>query len=185
MSNQRAKTSYEWWAAIKSDPALLEDWLRKQYRGEVTAVSRLEQFLERYVKADNHWYKTLRLIQEQERQHAAWIEGLLLSHGFSTEVLQTPQRYWEQTLNHATDFHRAAAASAYAEKMRLERIRLIATDPDPANVREVFERILPQEIFHARAFRRMAGEAAMADLLTYHEAGVEAIGLIPTDAQIV
>ncbi len=64
--------------------------------------------------------------------------------------------------------------------MRLERIEVIAADEAaPHDVSAVFQRILPEERFHERAFGAMAGDAAMKDALTQHEAGLEAIGLIP------
>jgi rubrerythrin len=175
------KTTAAWWNAIKQDPALLEDWLEKQLRGERTAVGRLEAFCEAFVPPDHRWHRTLRIIQAQEQQHAAWILRLLDDRGFSTELRGDPQRYWESTLPAVRSPESAAAASAYAESMRLERIRLIAGDPGaPTDIGEAFRRILPQEIFHARAFREMAGEDAMAELLAAHEQGLEAIGLIPS-----
>jgi len=175
------KTSTKWWTAIKHDPVLLEDWLEKQLRGEVTAVSRLDAFCTAFVPSDHPWFKTLRLIQSQELQHAAWVRELLENRGFSTELRADPQRYWDQTLPQVISPKSAAAASAYAESMRLERIRLIAEDLEaPKDIGEAFRRILPQEIFHARAFRSMAGEQAMEAMLNAHERGLDAIGLIPS-----
>lgn len=175
-------TTVQWWQAIKDNPFLLEDWLTKQLRGEVTAVTRLEEFCQNYVPPGHKWLKTLRTIQDQERQHAEWVRGLLEDRGFSTEVLQTPQRYWTQTLGQVNSFESAAAASAYAETMRLARIRLIASDEQtPADIREKFRLILPQEIFHAKAFRQMAGDEAMQAALQAHQRGINAIGLIPAE----
>jgi hypothetical protein len=173
-------TSRAWWEAIKHDPMKLEDWLEKQLRGEITAVSRLDAFCSLFVPPEHRWHRTLRVIQGQEQQHAAWITQLLVDRGLSTELRGDPQRYWETTLPAVRSPESAAAASAYAESMRLERIRLIAEDPGaPADIGEAFRRILPQEVFHARAFRDMAGEQAMLEALEAHERGVDAIGLIP------
>lgn len=174
------KTSKDWWEAIKKDPLKLEDWLKKQFRGEVTAVERLDHFCANFVPAGHKWLKTLYMIQEQERQHAAWVKVLLENRGYSTGLLQTPQGYWDQTLAQVSSFESAAAASANAEVMRLERIRLIAADDEAAkDIRETFQLILPQEIFHARAFRKMAGDEAMRAAAEAHQRGVQAIGLIP------
>jgi hypothetical protein len=64
--------------------------------------------------------------------------------------------------------------------MRLLRIEVIANDESaPADARAVFRRILPQERFHERAFRVLAGPAAMAATAAAHTLGEQALGLIP------
>ena len=62
--------------------------------------------------------------------------------------------------------------------MRLERIRAISSDATaPADIRAVFAKILPQEEFHARAFRRMASEAALLQTEGQHKLAKMALGL--------
>jgi acetyl esterase/lipase len=56
---------------------------------------------------------------------------------------------------------------------------VIASDPDaPADIREVFARILPQEEFHERAFRAFASDEALTAALERHAAGAAALGLV-------
>ena len=182
MSTQKHKalTSLEWWALVKNDPARLADWLADQYHGEVTAQQRIVDFANQYAPEGNHWRATLLVIAGQESDHAAWVGELLIVRGLRPRLLVKQERYWERTLPAIDSFESGAAVAARAEAMRLERIRVIAADPEaPPDIREVFERILPQEEFHARAFAQMAGKPAMAAALSRHEAGMEAIGLIP------
>lgn len=174
------RSSLTWWNAIKGDGEAFVDWLRKQYHGEITAHDRIRSFLATHVPADSPWRRTLELIASQELTHASWVGELLRARGIEPAVLDKDERYWDATLPGATDFASAAAVAAHAEQMRLERITVIAADEDaPADVRGVFARILPEERFHATAFRRMAGEPAFAATLARHELGMEAIGLIP------
>lgn len=64
--------------------------------------------------------------------------------------------------------------------MRLERIRAIASDETaPADIREVFAKILPQEEFHARAFKKMTTDDMYAATADSHELGRVALGLAP------
>jgi rubrerythrin len=78
------------------------------------------------------------------------------------------------------DLESGCAVGAHAEKMRLERIEAIAQDPGaPPDVRAVFTRILPEERFHERAFREMAGGAALRAAEGAHELGRLALGLSP------
>jgi rubrerythrin len=78
------------------------------------------------------------------------------------------------------DLASGAAVGAHAERMRLERIEVIATDPEaPADIREVFQRILPQERFHERAFTELAGDTALDAAADAHELGRQVLGLSP------
>lgn len=173
-------TSTQWWNHVKSDAALLLDWLKDQYHGEVTAEGRIRDFANLYAPQGNPWRLTLERIVEQEGTHAGWVATLLTARGLTPEVLTRDERYWNHTLLTIDSFESGAAVAAHAEQMRLERIMAIAEDDDaPADIRRVFQRILPQEKFHARAFARMAGDVAMASALRQHELGMEAIGLIP------
>lgn len=176
------RTSAEWWQAVKADPALLLDWLRKQYHGEATAAVRMREFLARFgpEARDPRWVATVEEIARQEESHAGWVGGLLRARGEEPAVLaDKAERYWQATLPGIESWESGCAVAAHAEAMRLDRIRVIAADPDaPADVREVFARILPQEEFHERAFRAFASDAALTAALEGHAAGAEALGLV-------
>jgi len=94
-------------------------------------------------------------------------------------IADKAERYWRATLPGIESWDTGCAVAAHAEAMRLERIRVIAADPDaPADVREVFARILPQEEFHERAFRTFSTDAALTATLHQHLAGAQALGLV-------
>ncbi len=153
-------TSQQWWAGIKADAARFNDWLVKQYRGEVTAARRIEQFRDAYAR-DAQPKRVLTLIAAQEEKHAAWVLGLLEARGIQPDVAGAEERYWKETLPEVADFETGAAVGAHAEEMRLARIRVICDDEAaPADVRSVFQKIVKEEEFHARAFRRLAGNPA-------------------------
>jgi rubrerythrin len=159
----------------------LKDWLLKQWRGEVTASNRIVRFAEQYA-SDQHQVKVLNAIAAQERQHAEWVEQLLLSRGIEVDagqIDQAEQRYWKETLHGITDFETGSAVAAHAEGMRLERIRVIAADEQaPADIRSVFERILKDEEWHERAFSELSSPVALAATQANHEAGLQALGLV-------
>jgi len=176
------RTSSEWWRQVKADPALLLDWLRKQYHGEATAAVRMREFLARFggQARDPRWVATVEEIARQEEAHAGWVGELLRARGEEPAVISGKvERYWQATLPGIESWESGCAVAAHAEAMRLERIRVIAADPDaPADVREVFARILPQEEFHERAFRAFASDEALTAALKGHAAGAEALGLV-------
>lgn len=176
------RTSAEWWQAVKADPALLMDWLRKQYHGEATAAVRMREFLARFggQARDPRWVTTVEEIARQEETHAGWVGELLRARGEEpAAIANKSERYWEATLPGIESWETGCAVAAHAEAMRLDRIRVIAADPDaPADVRDVFARILPQEIFHERAFRAFASDEALTATLEGHVSGAQALGLV-------
>ncbi len=173
------RTSAEWWEATKADPKRFTDWLQDQYHGEITAVSRIGKFRGTFTETGSDEDTILRIIQGQEYTHALWIKDLLVSRGIAPRVLMKTERYWDQTVGGIDSLETGAGVAAHAELMRLERIRTIVEDTEaPKDVREVFERILPQEEFHAKAFTKMAGEAGMVATAAAHKNGLLALGLI-------
>ena len=171
------QTSNEWWQKTKSDPAALNDWLVKQYRGESRAASRILRFADKYGNGEHR--KTLDTIASQESRHAVWVLGLLDTRQVTPSVDMNEERYWKETLPEIESFETGAAVGAHAEKMRLDRIRAIVEDPEtPSDIRDVFARILPEEEFHERAFRTMAGPDAMNKTEASHERGMQLLGLV-------
>lgn len=173
------KTSQQWWAGIKDDPERFNEWLVKQYRGEVTAAVRINEFADRYAP-DETTRRILRIIAGQEAQHAKWVRELLQARGIVPKVEGAEERYWKETLPDIVSFATGAGVAAHAERMRLERIKTIADDVSaPQDVRRTFQQILKDELFHEEAFREMAGPEAMQRTLDSHLEGRAALGLEP------
>ncbi|MEM9072903.1 MAG: ferritin-like domain-containing protein [Myxococcota bacterium] len=174
------RTSEQWWSRVKTSRALLHHWLNDQYRGEATAAERIDALRHRFATPGSRADRVLRVIASQERRHAAWVAGLLRARGLSVAIDDVPSRYWEATLGGITDLETGAAVGAHAEKMRLERIEVIARDTSaPSDIRDVFARILPQERFHERAFRSLSTTAALRATSAAHAQGRNALGLVP------
>ena len=179
-SESLASSSAAWWQRVRQEPQALLGWLFDQYRGEQGAGERIAQFADSFSAPGSRAHRILNKIAAQERNHAEWIGSLLRTRGLVPEVKPAHERYWPKTLPGIRDLATGAAVGAHAERMRLQRIEVIAGDPDaPADVRAVFLRILPQERFHERAFRTLAGADALAATAAAHELGEQALGLIP------
>lgn len=173
------KTSAQWWSETRDNPQRLTSWLHDQYRGEVTASARILGLRDRFTDEGTRAYKVLTVIARQERTHAAWVAELLEARGLSPNVHAGDDRYWRTVLPNLRDLETGAAIGAHAERMRLERIEVIATDPKaPLDIRRVFARILPEEHFHARAFAQLATPEALAATATSHALGREVLGLV-------
>lgn len=171
------KNSKTWWNEVKNDKTKLNDWLVKQYRGEVTAADRILAFTDKYAEHDRN-IATLKVIASQERMHAEWVKGLLDARGITPDLSGAEDKYWSKTLPDIESFETGAAVGAHAEAMRLERIRVIVADEtSPKDIRAVFTLILKDEEFHERAFRNMASPEAMEKTKDSHELGMQLLGL--------
>lgn len=174
------RDSHAWWEAQKRDPAALAAWLLDQYRGEATAAGRIEMLRDAYAEPGTRAHRVLGVIAGQERRHAVWVGDLLAARGIEPRIGPKRERYWRPTLEVIRDLETGCAIGAHSERMRLERIQVIAADPEaPADVRAVFQRILPEEQFHARAFAELAGPEALVATRGAHDLGRRALGLAP------
>jgi hypothetical protein len=174
------RTTQAWWESVKRDPVALQGWLLDQYRGEATAAERIERLRDGYATTGTRAARVLSVIADQERKHAGWVGELLRARGIEPRIEPEAERYWPQVLPGIHDLESGCAVGAHAEKMRLGRIEAIARDPEaPADIRAVFARILPEERFHERAFRGLAGDAALRATEGAQELGRLALGLSP------
>lgn len=176
----RVRDSRSWWEAQKRDPKALVAWLLDQYRGEATAAGRIEMLRDAYAEPGSRAHRLLGVIAAQERRHAVWVGDLLAARGVEPKIGPKRERYWKPTLEVVRDLETGCAIGAHSERMRLLRIEVIASDPEaPEDIRAVFQRILPEERFHARAFAELAGDAALAATKDAHDLGRQALGLAP------
>lgn len=175
------KTSVQWWNEVKADPEKMKEWLLKQWRGEVTASSRILLLASQF-NAEPKARKILETIAEQEVTHAGWIGDILIARGIAVDIFDidnAEKRYWAKTLPGIDSLETGAAVAAHAEGMRLERIRAIVADEDaPTDIREVFTKILKDEEWHERAFTNLSNEAAMKATEGNHKLGLEVLGLV-------
>jgi rubrerythrin len=180
MSKESLVTTAQWWEKVSNNDALMVDWLQKQYHGEITAAQRIRELLDRF-QLDGIEAKLITLIAEDEENHAEWVKGLLTSRGITAEVLAGKQeRYWETVQpDQVKTFEEICAIGHLAETMRLDRIRLLASDDRFSDIAEVFQRILPDEIFHAKAFKSLTTPGHIEQARFKHEEGKRQLGLEP------
>lgn len=173
------KTTEQWWNEIKTNPTKLNNWLRRQCVGELAAVNLLSEILLRFgQQATVSEWKTVHKVMGQEAVHALWMREVMAGRGIEPEENASAERkYWAEVLPNVTNFDEAMAAAYHAEHMRLARIRLIASETDPAyaDLAQTFQRILPHEEWHQQVFDKMRKGH---DLTRYHERGLRALNLV-------
>lgn len=174
-----SKTTEEWWAETKADPEKLAHWLRRQYVGEMAAVNLLSELLITYGNqaTEQEWHNVHKVMC-QEATHAKWMKQVMDGRGISPEEgASTDRRYWAEVKPAVKSFAEGCAAGYHAEKMRLERIRIIANERDPEynDLATVFSNILPHEEWHEEVFDEMRQGR---ELTQYHTKGLEALNLL-------
>jgi hypothetical protein len=173
------RTTEEWWAEVKSDPEKMAHWLRRQYVGEMAAVNLLSELLITYGgQASESEWDDVHKVMCQEATHAKWMKRLLEGRSIDPEVGATAERrYWAEVKPAVNSFAEGCAAGYHAEHMRLERIRCIAADTDPAvaDLAKTFGKILPHEEWHEEVFDRMRQGKTLTQ---YHEKGLESLNLL-------
>lgn len=115
----------------------------------------------------------------QEATHAKWMRQICASRGVGLEPdASAERRYWKEVLPHVSNFREAMAAAFHAEHMRLDRIRCVAAETDPAfvDLAKMFARILPHEEWHEEIFDVMQNGGS-GEITRYHEKGLEALSL--------
>lgn len=172
------KTTEQWWSEVSVDVNKMIDWLKDQYHGEITAEKRIRDLVSQY-NLQGKKAALINKIADDEKRHAEWVKELLVSRGISAEVLNKEERYWNKVLpREQVSFEYICAVGHLAETMRLDRIELLAKDYRYKDIAEVFSRILPDELFHAKAFGSMSTEKDIEDARKFHNEGMNSIGLV-------
>jgi len=183
-----SRTSYDWWAGVLMTPGKLEDWLKRQYHSEASAVNRIGKLKEKAeavgvregIEGSNwyEWEALLKMISDDEAKHAGQVAKLMLMRGLEPKILtEHRSKYFSKFQeNMDTSVLGMTAVAAYAELTSLTRFQAIMAHPEtPIDIRNEFKTILFEEEFHYAAFRRLAGDAAMERAKFRHQQGLQAV----------
>lgn len=176
------KNTKEWWEETKSKPEALNRWLVRQYVGEMAAVNLLSQALIQYGgdMTGEEWSDVFKVMM-QEAKHARWVRQLLEKRSvLIPPKLSATRKYWNEVLPEIKSLDDVAHAAHHAESMRLHRIREIAEEQDTtyADLQVVFSRILPDEEWHERVFRKLRRSGLNPKMEGAHLNGLKALSLI-------
>jgi tRNA isopentenyl-2-thiomethyl-A-37 hydroxylase MiaE len=173
-------TPQQWWDKTKNDPVRLADWLKRQYRGEITAAKRILRYAAEYAdQIDPYTVQQLGKLASDELRHAQIVKGLMDSRSIKPMPQdEAEDRYWKKVLPSIASLDTFFAVGAHAEAMRLERIKVIYQDSTaPYDIVNAFGLIYRDEMWHAEFFRGKASESALKETEKDHEAGLQVLGL--------
>ena len=177
------KTIEQWWEGVTQDESLFNDWLLKQYHGELTASIRIRNMARKYNLSPLQ-RTVIHRIASDEARHAKWVKDILISRGVNPKNNYGTNRYWDKTLDvekldsGSYSFEELCAIACHAESMRLDRIVVLMKQTGHVDIAEVFSRIYLDELFHANAFRDMSTPELLTKYKENHELGKKALGLV-------
>lgn len=166
----------QWLDKVTSSKAELHHWLERQYIGELTAAKRIRKLAD---AAPEKFKPVINRIADDEALHAFWVGELLVTRNIQLPKIEHAEdRYWKPILSELDSFEKTAAAGHHAEGMRLIRIRALAdSDLVDSDIRAVFAKILPDEVYHEKAFGAMTDKESIEFMRNKHESGLEMLGL--------
>lgn len=182
-----SRNSLEWWSEVLATPGKLEDWLKRQYHSEASAVPRIAKLQDRVERSDiankEEWRWLLTIISQDEAKHATQVAKLMESRGLVAKILPEHRSKYMKKFQELPDtIEVMTAVAAYAELTSLTRFGAILQHPDtPQDIRQEFTSILFEEEFHHAAFRRLAGSAAYELASQAHQRGLDAVGISDTN----
>jgi hypothetical protein len=167
-----------WWETKLTD-GTMDAWLVRLRATEWDAANRFQLALDTW-PAEMHEREVFKGIMEDERRHSLMVERVLLERGIPFPQLATSgrERYWEQVWPRVTGFRFACAALAFGETLAITRFRVIIDHPNtPDYVRELIERVVPDERRHINSLTRIAGIRIMNEMREHHENGMQALNI--------
>jgi ferritin len=177
--NQDITFTQEWWKTLLKDEARLATWLQKLQLTEAggyydwvdTLMPRFRDELSARAEA------ILTNIANDELKHAGLLIDLMTDRGIKGLTTQAPgmkSQYWEDMYQEIDSLSTACAVNYYGEALAAFRFEVIADMKEtPGDIKEFLRLALPDEQFHRETLKRLAGDAALEQIKSTHEAAVK------------
>lgn len=158
-----------WWRGLCSNERRMNEFLVKLYHTEFNGYAD-------HMKIISHWQLredasardgliVLENIAADELKHANAILSRLSQRGYNKYIvaLQTPDassKYWTEIMTAVSDFETYCAANHFGESLAVERFKIMLEEPTiPKDVYELISSvILADEVFHAKALKRLVSQ---------------------------
>ena len=157
-----------WWERLLADEAAMNRWLIKLHGTEIGGYHDNLSFNMRFNdgRCDNLAGRIFSDTGRDEKKHAFILEELLAERGLGTlQDVDTPSIYWDTMYTALEDIKSAAAILYHGEKLAADRFHIIAEhNGTPADIKYFLDIALPEEQFHAAAFKALAGSDAIEQI---------------------
>ncbi len=161
-----------WWDRLIADEEAMVRWLQKlqhtEYEGWTGNIENNARW--------NTEPKDLKIEQvllktgDDELRHSDMLVELLNKRGVGPSIVSPPSLYWEEMEKHVVDLKTCSAMCYLGEQLAADRFQIILEHPGtPSDVLDFIKSALPDEKYHARIFRILAGDEAIAKMALIQE----------------
>lgn len=177
MTPQDIAFTRQWWDGLLADEARMTRWLQKLWQTEFSGFADNNEAAAKWGQGNPAVVNIFVKTGEDELRHAELLEDLLKARGaWPFTETPPPSTYWEDMEAGIVSLETCAAVFYMGEHLAAERFQvLLDHEGTPADVRAFLEAALPDERHHARVFRRLTTETALADMQARHDAAVRRI----------
>jgi tRNA isopentenyl-2-thiomethyl-A-37 hydroxylase MiaE len=169
-----------WWMKLLNDEEKLNAWLIKLYHNEYDAYWRFKNFAQQFTSENTENWFLFMFLAEQELRHSVMVKIVIHKRGIvlPQNWMSNQGLYWEKVLPCIVDLETAAGVGTLAESLSFERLRVLASCcSTPADLKELFDLIIPDERIHTQVLRVLAKKHGVDAVMGCHESGLEALGL--------
>lgn len=162
-----------WWRRCCADPAMMETWLKKLERTEISGFYDWRLYQTKFFMKDKQ-LQIAENIAQDEKKHSGYLIDLMDSRNIIplTGNMHVSS-YWDELNIQVKDLRTCAAVNYFGEALAAFRFEIIIDMTEtPSDIFSVISKILPDEQFHRETLQRMAGENAIALVKPYHEAAL-------------
>lgn len=162
--------TYEWWSRLCRDEEKMVRWLLKLQQTEYEGFTGNKEADEKWSNGNQAASNIFRVTGDDELRHSDILVKLLRDRGVvGSDQVSPPSYYWTEMDKIITDLHSCAAVFHLGEALAAWRFQIIRDHPDtPGDVAHFINQALPDESYHARAFRRLSTDAAIEKATATH-----------------
>lgn len=157
-----------WWERLLADEEAMIRWLQKlqhtEYEGYTGNIENNARW--NTEPKDLLTERVLLKTGDDELRHSDLLVELLNKRGVGPSEVSPPSVYWDEMEKHVVDLKTCSAMCYLGEQLAADRFEIIlAHEGTPTDVQDFLKSALPDEKYHARVFRTLAGDDAIAKMI--------------------
>ena len=164
----------QWWDKLLADDVRMTRWLQKLWATEYAGHQDNYDAAARWAGDNPAVINIFHQTGKDELRHADLLEDVLRGRGEWPILCEPPESaYWEEMDKGVVSLETCAAVFYLGEHLAAERFQvLLDHEGTPDDIKGFLSSALPDERHHARVFRKLTTDAALADIQGRHDAAV-------------
>lgn len=178
MNGEDINHTREWWSQLLADKPRMDRWLQKLQITEYNGFQDNLDARDRWAGDDDVAAQIFWATGQDELRHAYMLTAVLNERGVRAAETGSilPSVYWDEMEVGITSLETCAAVFHLGETLAAERFEiLLCHGGTPAGIKEFLERALPDEQHHARIYRKLTTDDAIAHVTGLHHRAIALI----------